>query len=208
MMKSKESIKSSIFCKCGIIKDPKVQTSCNFCDVKKNLAKYEEKAIPPFVQDEIDPYNYIKDNIFLGNFRVREDKALLQSLKITHILMCAGDLEMDPPKDFIYKELNIIDEWDQNIFPLFEDANNFINSSKAGNIFVHCAAGLSRSPSFVMAYFISQGRSFSEAFEIVREKRPKIWPNIGFVAQLKDYSNSCMYKSTKNKNTIKQIKKK
>ncbi len=51
---------------------------------------------------------------------------------------------------------------------------------------VHCNAGLSRAPSVVIAYLRKEeGLSWEEAWEKVKEARPGMKPNVGFVKQLK-----------------------
>lgn len=60
---------------------------------------------------------------------------------------------------------------------------------------MHCAAGVSRSASIVIAFIMRYtGAAYSEAMARVRVKRPavittlmQICPNAGFVAQLKVY---------------------
>ena len=53
---------------------------------------------------------------------------------------------------------------------------------------VHCLAGVSRSVSFVIAYFIKyQGMSYQQAYQLVKSKRRIIHPNDGFIQQLKAY---------------------
>jgi len=62
---------------------------------------------------------------------------------------------------------------------------------------VHCAAGISRSSTIVIAYLMQAMQfSLTEAFKYVREKRPIISPNDGFSRQLQVYqdilsSNNC-----------------
>ncbi len=48
--------------------------------------------------------------------------------------------------------------------------------------FRHCAAGVSRSASIVIAYYIKEKKmTFQEAYDFVKSKRNKIYPNSGFV---------------------------
>lgn len=55
-------------------------------------------------------------------------------------------------------------------------------------VYVHCNAGVSRSASFVIAYLMRElAMTFEEAFTFVKQKRPQIMPNHGFVTQLKQY---------------------
>lgn len=53
------------------------------------------------------------------------------------------------------------------------------------NVFVHCAAGISRSSSFVIGFIMKKyGMTFGEGFSYVKEKRNFINPNSGFRDQL------------------------
>ncbi len=54
------------------------------------------------------------------------------------------------------------------------------------NVIVHCAAGMSRSPTLVLAYLMIENKwRFEEAYNHIKSKRPHISPNIGFIKQLK-----------------------
>jgi len=56
------------------------------------------------------------------------------------------------------------------------------------NIIVHCLAGVSRSVSLVIAYFIKHKRlSFAETYDLIKSRRRVIHPNDGFVKQLKKF---------------------
>ena len=53
---------------------------------------------------------------------------------------------------------------------------------------VHCLAGVSRSVSLVIAYFIKHcNMTFQEAYNLIKARRRIIHPNEGFVSQLKKY---------------------
>ncbi|CAF3827500.1 unnamed protein product, partial [Rotaria magnacalcarata] len=52
----------------------------------------------------------------------------------------------------------------------------------------HCAAGISRSATIVLAYLMKyHHNTLKEAFFFLIEKRPQIWPNEGFLLQLLRY---------------------
>lgn len=56
------------------------------------------------------------------------------------------------------------------------------------NILIHCAAGVSRSASFTIAYLLKKNKmKYAEAFSFVKEKRNIIRPNSYFIQQLKEY---------------------
>jgi protein-tyrosine phosphatase len=68
------------------------------------------------------------------------------------------------------------------IVPVIEDALT------RGAVLVNCAVGISRSPSFVIAYLMkTRGWTLEEAFVHVKRARPQIQPNDEFMAQLRVY---------------------
>jgi protein-tyrosine phosphatase len=69
-----------------------------------------------------------------------------------------------------------------NIARLFNDTYNVISDGLSqGGVLVHCAAGVSRSSSTVIAYLMrKQKMSFNDAFMFVKKRRSVICPNYGF----------------------------
>ena len=129
---------------------------------------------------------YSKINYYYtkGNYEGSNNKAELQKKGVTHILIAGKFLTKNFPKDFEYCELPLVDYTSQNLYPYIEEAVNFIKNGKI--VFVHCAAGISRSSSMVIAYLmIEKGMSYDAAFELLRKKRPIVSPNAAFKAQLK-----------------------
>ena len=128
----------------------------------------------------------INDKIFLGDMKTANNKSLLQEIGITHVLVSAGELDEPFPETFKYKKLMLEDFHWINIKQHFNDCIDFMD--QAEKILVHCAAGVSRSPSIVIAYFIKKEKmTFDEAFNFVSDKRPFINPNVGFIKQLKEF---------------------
>jgi protein-tyrosine phosphatase len=74
--------------------------------------------------------------------------------------------------------------------PLIEIAYHFINNavSHDENILVHCMAGVSRSTSMVVYYFMKKDHySFNKALKMVQEGRSVANPNDSFRSQLVQY---------------------
>ena len=132
-------------------------------------------------------YEQITDKIYLGNEDTARDKVLLNKLNISHILICAEGCEPFFPDLYKYKILYIDDAIDEDILSWLKEAFEFIDTAEK-NIYIHCAMGISRSPSIVIAYLIYQNKmKFEEAYNFVKNKRKEISPNSGFQEQLKKF---------------------
>jgi len=86
-----------------------------------------------------------------------------------------------------FLHLPILDNQSARIFTHFPKAIAFIDGAKATNskVLVHCAAGISRSATIVIAYLMqSHNMSLKKAYEHVYTKRNTIRPNPGFFNQL------------------------
>jgi protein-tyrosine phosphatase len=80
---------------------------------------------------------------------------------------------------------SIADESSVNIRKYFNATYDFID---AGPTLVHCAMGISRSVSMVIAYLIRKRKmTLEQALQFVRSKRSIIRPNVGFMEQLKAF---------------------
>ena len=63
--------------------------------------------------------------------------------------------------------------------------------SKDNNILVHCSAGISRSPTLVLAYLMKKNHwTLDEAFEKMRKLRQIVDPNVSFIIQLREWEKS------------------
>jgi hypothetical protein len=61
--------------------------------------------------------------------------------------------------------------------------------SHSGAVLVHCRAGVSRSPSVVLAWLVRMGLLLEDAVALVRRARPQAMPNYGFFASLLRWSD-------------------
>jgi protein-tyrosine phosphatase len=89
-----------------------------------------------------------------------------------------------------YLKIDITDNPSSNIAKYFHECIDFIENAKStnGRVYVHCLAGISRSASIVIAYLMnSQKIYYKQAFNLVKEKRPNVKPNQGFVKQLREF---------------------
>ena len=133
----------------------------------------------------------IEERLYLGKMTNANNQEELQQLGITHILtVCSQGCYTYPGIE--YHRMNIYDLPDTRIDHLFEEAFEIITSvlSGGGTLLVHCFAGVSRSASIIISYIMKKrGYSFEQALQYVKERRPVVNPNMGFVKQLRNYSN-------------------
>ncbi|XP_008312114.1 dual specificity phosphatase DUPD1-like [Cynoglossus semilaevis] len=139
--------------------------------------------------DEVQP------RIYIGDMYAAKDKRTLQAHRITHVLNAAdGKFNVNTGQSF-YRDTNItyhgVEAFDMPSFdlsPFFYQAANFIKnalSSPTGRVFVHCAMGLSRSSTLVLAYLmIHNDMTLVDAIKAVSANR-NISPNAGFLEQLR-----------------------
>ena len=131
--------------------------------------------------------DYICDNIYLGDTEAAGQEEYLKENNISLVINCANRYT-SKYKEIRYIELNLYDDNKQKIFPKFDFAYRFIKKNPGIKILVHCLYGKSRSASFVIFYLMKEkGWDYDTCYNFVKEKRPVISPNIGFVNQLKEY---------------------
>jgi len=137
----------------------------------------------------------IVPNLLLGPFLVSKSLEMLRDLGITHIL-CIRDVKeafsvrARFPQNFVYLELDVRDNEEQNLIRVYPQARNFINTAlqSGGKVLVHCNGGISLSPSFVIMYVMEQYEMTSDdAIQLVQNKRYCISPNGGFMSQIKEF---------------------
>jgi protein-tyrosine phosphatase len=145
-------------------------------------------------------YTQITNNIFVGNIytaiqsKPNEDD-YIEKLKIKVVISALTEEEYE---DYMIGEEDfpgidwyrfVIDDCQrENILQSFFTVYKIINKSilEGKNILIHCAAGVSRSPTLAIAYLMIDNKwSTEEAVDYVRKKRPEIDPNVGFIRQLK-----------------------
>lgn len=177
-----ESEGETLVCKVCSKCDPLCSTKldipiCSACWKSPNIKKSKLFSWSP----EIDKIN---DKLFLGNEEGQKCKNILKSIGITNILVVGSGLEIFHPNDFVYKHVEVDDFYSENISVYFDQTYEFIEKSK-GNVFVHCAAGISRSTTIVIAYLMrKESKGFEEVMNYVKERRTSANPNYGFVKQL------------------------
>ncbi|KAL7751809.1 hypothetical protein RI367_002809 [Sorochytrium milnesiophthora] len=137
----------------------------------------------------------ILPGLFLGPYAVSRSRAELQGHNITHLLLLIDPKETHLfrplfPKDFHYSSITVEDTESSNvigIFPQFRDTVNRILAER-GRLLVYCRDGISRAPTFVVAYVMETfNMDFKHAIDYVQNRRFCMNPNEGFRTQLLEY---------------------
>ncbi|KAM4747197.1 dual specificity protein phosphatase 26 [Rhinophrynus dorsalis] len=142
--------------------------------------------------------------LYLGDQEIAANKSELLHLRITHILN-ASHSRFRGGEEY-YRGMNIsymgIEAQDSPMFDMsihFYPAADFIRRAlreTTGKILVHCAVGVSRSATLVLAYLmIHHNMTLVEAINTVKDRRGII-PNRGFLRQLLNLENSLQRKSS------------
>jgi protein-tyrosine phosphatase len=146
-------------------------------------------------------YSHIKNGIFIGNaysvisnpYTKEDDVLNYENIQVVISALTEEEYEdyMIAEEDFPGCEWHrfvIDDDKEERISEHFFTVHKIISEavSQNKNVIVHCMAGMSRSPTLVIAYLMVENRwCYEEAVNYVRRRRPIIEPNIGFVKQLK-----------------------
>ncbi len=106
----------------------------------------------------------------------------------------SGGIKPRYPQFFEYLVLPIDDNPEENLKKYFKQSIDFIDqalsSSPSTRVLIHCAAGISRSGGITCAYLMwCQRWSFDTAWLYGRSTRPKMYPNLGFQRQLRQWEN-------------------
>ncbi len=144
-------------------------------------------------------YSLVNKGIFIGNINsvisTTKSKDILEQRDIKVVISALTEEEyednMIAEQDFPnieWHRLVIDDNPNEPISKHFYNIHSIIRTAltNKNNVIVHCAAGMSRSPTLIIAYLMIENKwCFEEAYNYIKAKRPHISPNIGFIKQLK-----------------------
>ena len=131
--------------------------------------------------------NYICDNIYLGDSLAADNETYLLENDVKVVVNCVSGYNSQY-KEIRFLELVLYDSPNQNLFPKFNIAYAFIKENSKHNILIHCLQEKSRSTSLVVLYLMKEkGWDYDTSIEFIKEKRPGVGPNTGFIDKLKDY---------------------
>ncbi|XP_071373447.1 protein phosphatase Slingshot homolog 3 [Centroberyx affinis] len=140
---------------------------------------------------QMDKPSKILDYLFLGSEWNAANFDELQKNNVGYILNVTREIDNFFPESFTYMNIRVYDVDATDLLSHWPDTYSFINTArKSGQaVLVHCKMGVSRSASTVIAYIMKQQHwPLDVTLAHVRDRRPIVKPNDGFMKQLHTYS--------------------
>ncbi|CAM9187691.1 unnamed protein product, partial [Heterosigma akashiwo] len=140
--------------------------------------------------------------LFLGGCDVVDgDHEWFSENNITH---CVSICHTTPPDSVIPATNKIFLEEPDNpgavLAVHFDRVVNFVHAARVGGgtVYIHCAAGISRSTTMTLAYLMTAtGLPWRRLLRFVASRRSCVCPNQGFQAQLQQYQDGACSNATK-----------
>lgn len=121
------------------------------------------------------------DNLYIGSMYTAHSDSLLYH-EFDAVINASSEIEV-PKTQKNYMKIDIDDCDREFICKYFDGIHEFIKSNQ--KVLLHCAAGISRSATFAIAYLVGECKfSLIDAIKHVKSKRATIYPNDGFLVQL------------------------
>jgi protein-tyrosine phosphatase len=92
-----------------------------------------------------------------------------------------------------YMRIPVADERESNLFDKLSETTKFIMSALSGDgtVLVHCNQGVSRSSTVTIAFLMERFNwTLETSYEFLKDRRPGIRPNRGFLQQLSLWEKS------------------
>lgn len=141
----------------------------------------------------------ISERLFLGReIKEKAKRFLVDQLGIKGVINCSRETQNSLIDECQYLHIAEDDSAGTNLLPYFSKAIEFVRriteeQEEKGCVLIHCRAGVSRSPTVMMAVLMaipSPGMRLIHAVELVRSKRPWICPRWQFMEQLRHFEAS------------------
>ncbi|KAK6298365.1 hypothetical protein J4Q44_G00314200 [Coregonus suidteri] len=156
----------------------------------KNYKEYIDNEMM-VTMAQMDKPSKIFDYLFLGSEWNAANFEELQKNNVGYILNITREIDNFFPESFSYMNIRVYDVEATDLLSHWKNTYTFINTARQSGqaVLVHCKMGVSRSGSTVVAYAMKQQRwSLEVALSYVRDRRPIVQPNEGFMKQLHTYS--------------------
>lgn len=148
---------------------------------------------PSRFPDIIKAPSKIAERLFLGDYHDAINEKALKDINATHIVNLCPEINISKFSSFTYLQIHIQDTVLDDIWPVlikYPPMIHEILKNPQNTVFIHCAWGMSRSASLVMACLMySYNMNFHYALSYIRDKRYIVMPNIRFLYTLKEYGD-------------------
>jgi len=134
----------------------------------------------------------VKDQIYLSNLSAAVSLEQRSQLGITHIVSVCPEYPSTGPN---HLTIPVQDSEYEDILIHLPMACRFVQTAldQGGRVLVHCVMGISRSTTVVAAYLMKTRRiTASAAMRLIKQRRPRVHPNYGFLKQLDAFAE-CAY---------------
>lgn len=145
-------------------------------------------TVQPFLNPTFEA-NEILPNLWLGNIGSASNKQALDDHHIKNIVSLAiGTRSLF--NDIHYIHISLLDHPDEQIIekikPILPIVHQLLLDAKP--VLIHCMVGASRSVAFLICYCMKyKSWSLNYCLDFIKEKRPLISPNTGYLVQLQNY---------------------
>ena len=146
-----------------------------------------------------NPSSILDDFLILGPDLFSQSSpevlSFIKDHQITHVLNMAKECQPDPQLQINtlveYKHFEVKDSVDEEVDQQLKEAVAYLMQVKqvstSPKVYVHCKVGQSRSVTVVLAFLMEYLQmTLYDAYEYLRERRPTMSPNIGFVMVLQE----------------------
>jgi len=149
-----------------------------------------------FLNSRSNPVSQVEEYLYLGNRDGARNVSLLKEHGIRAVVQIQS-AEVAPffPACFDYHRITLPDLPTSNLLRYLPDTLRFIHDAiqLQKKVFVHCDAGISRSTSVVIAYYMAVRQwPYRQALDFVRARRSCTFPNDGFQRQLESLDTGTM----------------
>jgi dual specificity phosphatase 12 len=172
------------------------------CESARTKLKHVETRVTRLIpadqslDDKLHPVPRTEERLFIGSMDAAHNLSELEQHKISHILVCAPDIEHKYPELFTYEQVDLLDDVNQELSQKMKQCIQWIeevlNEKKENRILVHCVAGVSRSASVCLCYMMYKNRELNleAALTLLKKSRKQVQPNKGFMSQMEVFHQS------------------
>ncbi|CAF1630377.1 unnamed protein product [Adineta ricciae] len=150
--------------------------------------------------------------LYLGSQEDALSTKAMQDNHITHVINVSITGQRAPflkeNDDEHFLRIPVNDCLNAQLSPYFDQAYSFIEKARLNNgrVFIHCLAGISRSPALAVAYIMRHlNLAADDAYRYIKARRSHISPNFNFLGQLYEYERS-LPSPTRSNSAITMVK--